>query len=209
MVDAVILTLSQRRFDTYLNASGHNKERAIALYLWNAKVGASFHAPIQACEVALRNRVNHALVAEFGPDWWKSCRFVALIDRERERDLATVRTRILHKGLVLETDQIVAGLSFGFWVGMLQAKYNPVVWSKNLRAAFPSLPANETRQSIFALAGQVASFRNRVSHHEPLIRSNITQIYSDLMKLLLWVCPDTAAWICPHCDVPKIVRQKP
>lgn len=209
MVVAVIQTLSQRRFDTYLYAAGHDQNRAIALYLWNAKLGAAFHMPIQAAEVALRNRVNHALVAEFGPDWWKERAFVRLIDRERTRDLTTVRNRIQHKGLILETDQIVAGLSFGFWVGMLQPKYNPDLWSKHLRASFPSLPATEGRHSLFKLAGDVANFRNRISHHEPLIKTNTMQTYSDLMKLIGWLCHDTAKWVRPHCEAPTIIRQKP
>ena len=44
------------------------------------------------------------------------------------------------------TAQIVAGLSFGFWVGLLQPKYNPDLWSSHLRVAFPHLPATETRE---------------------------------------------------------------
>jgi hypothetical protein len=62
MPQPVIDTMSQRRFETYLQAAGHDRDRAVALYVWNAKIGASFHIPIQAAEVALRNRVNHALV---------------------------------------------------------------------------------------------------------------------------------------------------
>jgi Abi-like protein len=209
MVAVVIQTLSQRRFDTYLQAAGHDQDRAIALYLWNAKLGASFHLPIQAVEIALRNRVNHALVAEFGPDWWNEQRFVALIDRERTRDLDTVRNRIAHKRLILETDQIVAGLSFGFWVGMLHKKHNPAIWSKHLRISFPALPASGDRHSIFKIAGDVANFRNRISHHEPLIKADSMLVYSEIMRLLSWLCPDTAILIRSHCEIPKVVRQKP
>jgi hypothetical protein len=121
----IIATLSRRRFDTYHIAAGHDAERALALYLWNAKLGASFHVPIQAIEVALRNRVNRALMTEFGPNWWSAHRLGLLLDRERINDLETVKSRISRKKLRLDTDQIVASLSFGFWVGMLQAKYNP------------------------------------------------------------------------------------
>lgn len=209
MPERVIGTLSVRRFDTYLHAAGHDRDRAIALYIWNAKLGAAFHIPIQAVQVALRNRVNHALVAEFGPEWWKERRFVALADRERSRDLRTVRSRIAHRGLTLETDQIVAGLSFGFWVGMLQPKYNPVLWGAHLRTSFPHLPAGENRDSLFRLASSVANFRNRISHHEPLIKADGSKVYGEVMRLLTWVCPHTAGWIRPHCEVPKILRVKP
>lgn len=179
------------------------------MYEWNARLGASFHFPIQAVEVALRNRVNLALVAEFGIDWWKDPRFLATMDRERIRDLDTVKARILRKRINLETDQIVAGLSFGFWVGMLQPKYNPVLWGAHLRTAFPHLPPTENRQSLFKVGGEIASFRNKISHHEPLLKINALGRYSDLMKMLRWICPTTADWVKPLCDVPKVVRLKP
>ena len=201
--------MSRRRFDTYLHAAGYNRGRAINLYVRNAKLGASFHIPIQAVEVALRNRVNHALVAEFGPDWWDDTRFNAIIDRERVYDLNTVRSRITRKNLSLETDQIVASLSFGFWVGMLQPKYNPPIWGTHLRTSFPNLPTTESRDSLFASGGKITNFRNRISHHEPLLKANAMGIYSDIMKVLGWLCPDTTTWIRPHCEVPKIVRMKP
>jgi hypothetical protein len=209
MVALIIDTMSPRRFDTYLHAAGHNQERALLLYLWNAKLGASFHIPIQAVEVALRNRINHALVAEFGHDWWSDTKFNAAIDRERIRDLDTVKARITRRGNALETDQIVAGLSFGFWVGMLQPRYNPPIWGTHLRTSFVSLPARETRHSLFKLGGDIANFRNRISHHEPLLKIDAMLLYSEIIKMIRWLCPRTALWIKPHCDVPKIVRQKP
>ena len=76
-----IVTLSQQRFDTYIKAAGHNQPRAFALYVWNAKIGASFHILVQAIEVALRNKVNHALVAEFGADWWSEPKFSVLCSK--------------------------------------------------------------------------------------------------------------------------------
>ncbi|MET3889032.1 hypothetical protein ABIE41_000108 [Bosea sp. OAE506] len=209
MPQPVIDTMSQRRFETYLQAAGHNRTRAVALYIWNAKIGASFHIPIQAAEVALRNRVNHALVSEFGAEWWRETRYLNLADRERERDLETVKSRLVRKGIRLETDQIVAGLSFGFWVGMLHRRYNPPIWGARLRATFPHLPTAENRESLFRRCGEIAGLRNRISHHEPLIKLDAMKQHSDLLKLLSWICPATAQWVRPHCDLPTLVRAKP
>jgi hypothetical protein len=205
----VISTLSHRRFETYHIAAGHNAERALALYLWNAKLGASFHVPIQAVEVSLRNRVNQALTTEFGQHWWRNGRFNSIIDRERIRDLETVKSRITRKRMRLETDQIVAGLSFGFWVGMLQPKYNPPIWGEHLRPSFPHLPSTESRTSLFTLCEDIANFRNRISHHEPLLKSDVTAMFSDIMKLLAWLCPDTEKWVRPHCEVLTVIRSRP
>jgi hypothetical protein len=113
------------------------------------------------------------------------------------------------QGLPLITAQIVAGLSFGFWVGLLQPKYNPALWSSHLRVAFPHLPATETRVTLFKYAGDVATLRNRISHHEPIFKRDLLLDFGELMKLLAWICPDTGAWIRPHCQVPALMRSKP
>jgi hypothetical protein len=209
MYAVVIRTLSVDRFDTYLKAAGHDIDRAIRLYVWNAQIGSSFHIPIQAVEVALRNTINNALVAKFGADWWRNQAFTKLFDRERRTDMDMVIRRIQRKGLPLITAQIVAGLSFGFWVGLLQPKYNPDVWSSQLRVAFPHLPATETRVTLFKYAGDVATLRNRISHHEPIFKRDLLTDFGELMKLLAWICPDTSSWIRPHCQVPALMRSKP
>ena len=117
--------------------------------------------------------------------------------------------RIERKGLPLITAQVVAGLSFGFWVGLLQPKYNPEVWSSQLRGAFPHLPADETRVTLFKYAGDVATLRNRISHHEPIFKRDLLSDFGELMKLLAWICPETGKWIRPHCHVPALMRAKP
>ncbi|SDR56914.1 Abi-like protein [Rhizobiales bacterium GAS113] len=209
MIRVVIQTLSVERFGTYRLAGGHDDARAIALYVWNAQLGEAFHTPIQAVEVGLRNCINHALAAKFGQDWWRERKFRKLLDRERLADLDMVQRRIGRRGLPLVTSQIVAGLSFGFWVGMLHARYNPDIWSGQLRASLPHLPATENRHSLFQKAGAIAFLRNRISHHEPIFKRDILADFRDIMNLIKWICPSTETWIRPHCRVPELARQKP
>lgn len=209
MSDVVIRTLSADRFDTYLKAAGHDQARAMSLYLWNARLGAAFHLPIQAAEVALRNSVNTALVAQFGANWWQMLAFDRLVGPEGRADVDMVKRRVQRKGLGMVTAQIVAGLSFGFWVGLLSPSLNPGLWSFQLRTSFPHLPAHENRGSLFKAAGEVANLRNRISHHEPIFQRDLQLDFRELMKLLAWICPESEAWIRPHCELPAVVRQKP
>jgi hypothetical protein len=208
-IAVVKATISLSRFATYVKAAGHNESRALELYLWNAQLGEAFHTPIQAVEVGLRNCVNAALSALFTPNWWECSNLFSIMDEERKGDLAVVFRRIRNKGLELCTDQVVAGLSFGFWVGMLDGRYNPAIWSKQLRICFPSFPSGRARKSLSAEAGKVATLRNRISHHEPLIGRNISQDFATVMLLLEWICPIKASWIRPHCRVPIVLRQRP
>jgi Abi-like protein len=205
----VIQSMSVARFDTYLRATGHDLNRAFELYVWNARLGAAFQLPIQSIEVCLRNRVSTAMVAEFGPNWWVNARFKTVIEHERQRDIDTVLTRIRHKGLVAHGDQIVASLSFGFWVSMLDRRYNPTIWGRHLRATFPSMPVSIDRERLRRRCSEVARFRNRISHHEPIFNKDASKSNSEFLELLSWLCPETQKWITPMSDVPRLLRQKP
>ncbi|MEN9873284.1 MAG: hypothetical protein RL186_181 [Pseudomonadota bacterium] len=208
-IDAIIDSLSSDRFTTYLDAAGRNPERALQLYAWNARVGEAFYIPCQAVEIGLRNRINHALIAQFGADWWNNERFLKMADKPRNNDLVLVQKRIENRRLPLVTGQIVAGLSFGFWAGMLQARYNPDVWSRQLRKSFPQLPAHIDRKTLSDSILHLLELRNRISHHEPLIRRDLLQDHSRAMQVLNWLCPTKAAWLKPYCRAPIIVREKP
>ena len=185
--------ISEERLGTYLTAAGFDVDRALKLYVWNALIGEAFHLPIQAVEVSLRNRISFAFANAFEPDWWKDDRFLSMLDEERGADIRLVRQRIRNRKLSPVTGQVVAGLSFGFWVGMLHKRYNPLLWSGNLRMAFPSLPADRNRASLPVAAGRVATLRNRIWHHEPIIKRDLSAEYGTIMTLLEWISPAKAA----------------
>ncbi|HEU0081813.1 MAG TPA: hypothetical protein VFQ87_03000 [Bradyrhizobium sp.] len=208
-IDAILSAISPDRFKTYLAGAGYCQQRALELYLWNAKLGEAFHLPIQAVEVALRNSINVALSKAFTANWWECKNLFDLLDDERKADLALVLRRLRNRELELHTGQVVAGLSFGFWVGILDGRYNPPIWSGQLRTTFPFFPADRSRKSLHVNVRKVATLRNRIFHHEPLIGRNNLSDFSGLMTLLEWISPEKAAWIRPHCRVPQIVRERP
>lgn len=209
LIDQLRPVISDERLGTYLTAAGFDADRALRLYLWNAEVGEAFHLPIQAVEVALRNRVQAALASEFGTDWWKSAQLLAALDDDRKADLALVLKRIRNRKLTLGSGQVVAGLSFGFWVGMLQPRYNPLIWGGRLHAAFPDYPANRNRASLAQAASRVAWLRNRIWHHEPIIRLDLSSEYGTVITLLAWLSTPKATWVRTRSRVPELLRQKP
>lgn len=209
LIEQLKPVISEERLGTYLTAAGFDVDRALKLYVWNALIGEAFHLPIQAVEVGLRNRIGFAFAETFGPEWWKDDQFLTMLDDERRADLQLVRQRIRNRKLSPITGQIVAGLSFGFWVGMLHKRYNPLLWSKQLRPAFPSLPLDRSRASLAVMSGRVATLRNRIWHHEPIIKRDLSAEYGAVMTLLQWISPEKAAWLRPYCRVPQLLRQKP
>lgn len=208
-IAAIYRAISPERIGRYLMASGHNPHRAMQLYIWNARIGEAFHLPIQAVEVALRNSVNTALLAQYGTKWWLNPAYQDLIDHDREADLSAVRRRIRNRKQREDIGQIVAGLSLGFWVGMLQPRYNPELWSRQIKNAFPYLPDEKGRKSLAKAAGSIANLRNRISHHEPLIDRDHNKDYKLVMDMLDWLCPHKSRWIAAYSRVPQVIREKP
>lgn len=209
LIDELRPVISDERLGTYLTAAGFDVDRALKLYVWNAQVGEAFHLPIQAVEVALRNRVSMALSAQFGEEWWKKQPLLEALDDGRRTDIEVVLRRIRDRKQPFVPGQVVAGLSFGFWVGMLQRRYHPAIWSTQLRAAFPDLPMNRNRGSLATAASRTAWLRNRIWHHEPIIKLDLSAEYGTVMTLLTWITPAKANWIRPYCRVPVLLRQKP
>lgn len=209
MIRTLETTISAQRLSTYLLAANHNETRALDLYLWNARLGETFHLPLQAVEIAFRNRINAVLILEFGPDWWRAPAFVALASPYQQKEIKSSQDRIGKTGRAVSTGQIVAGLSFGFWVSMLDGHLNPRIWSRHLRTAFPHLPDGYTRAKVQGHMRKMADFRNRIWHHEPIFNKNITQEFSNIMAALGWLCRDKQAWIKPHCKVMQVHRDRP
>ena len=209
LLDQLRPSLSSDRVATYLTAAGFDADRALRIYLWNAHVGEAFHLPIQAVEVALRNSINKGLSNVWGENWWRDPHFLRHAEREQVSDIETAKVRIKRRNKVLCNGQIVATLSFGFWVAMLRPRYNPPVWSSNLRVVFPNLPEDKTRYDLADSAKQSADLRNRIWHHEPIFRMDLSAEFHRVMELLGWICPTTAQWVRPHCRVHSLLRHKP
>ena len=209
LLDRLRPVISDARLSTYLTAAGFDEDRALALYLWNVQIGEAFHLPIQAVEVALRNRIHAAMSQRFGRTWWQDAGLAAELDMERTADLAQVLRRIRNRKLSLDSGQVVAGLSFGFWVGMLQKRYNPPLWAGRLHHAFPDYPVDRNHATMARTAGRVAWLRNRIWHHEPLIGHDLSAEYGNVMTLLGWLSAPKAQWIRANSRVPGLLRQKP
>ena len=206
---SVIATISPERFGSYLKAAGHDQVVAFELYVWNAHMGEAFYTPLQAAEIALRNRIDICLRANFGEHWWRSEAFLLLIAADKRRAIRTVEKRVLKRELPLVTAQIVAGLSFGFWIEVLKPHFAIVSWNETFSEIFPHVPGGESQETLLEKVISIVELRNRISHHEPIFQRDLSKDYATVMTLLKWMCPSTHDWIKPHCRVPAVLRQKP
>ncbi len=197
------------RVTHFLRAAGYDPVRALALHDWNEAVGAAFYPLLQKVELALRVRVESAMAAAFGAAWFADAGFKAITDWAVHEEIATSSRRLMSDGDAVDADGLMAKASFGLWVGLMRPIFNPAVWLDQLRTAFPSLPANEGRHELAALAARAAFLRNRIDHHEPLIGLDISSLHTDITKLLRWIDPVHAARAKAGCTVQQLLRAKP
>lgn len=104
---------------------------------------------------------------------------------------------------------MVATLSFGFWDSMLAGRYNPLLWSRHLATSFPDLPRGVDRDALKRRSSAVLNLRNRISHHEPLIRLDLRQQDDDILDMVAWICPQTRIWMEPHLTLPGVLSSRP
>jgi hypothetical protein len=203
-------TISAPRWGTYLEAAGFHEDAACALYVWNAAVGQSFHFPLQAVEVALRNVIGSALRSQFGPSWWRDLHCCTCLGEDRTAEIDKAAHRIRRKyGGEPHTDQVVASLMLGFWVALLKRQYTGALWDHETEAAFPHLDEPRHVRVVSTAGDRVQEIRNRIFHHEPLIGRDLSGDYANMLRMLGWICPDTRDWVRGLCSVPVVLRQRP
>lgn len=171
--------LSAPRFAVYLSAAG-SRRQALDLYEWNVSLAAAFHHDLAHLEVALRNAYDAAIVATTPPGlghWtkdpyrlfpvrWRSARDGTRIDTNRTPREQLVRaTR--EAGRDAPPGKIVAELTFGFWRYLSTAAHHDPLWIPHLHGAF--VPGT-SRRAVDRPVGRLHQFRNRIAHHEPLLR---------------------------------------
>lgn len=108
---------------------------------------------------------------------------------------------------MVSPDKIIAELTFGFWVTLLNSEYELTLW-KGLRLAFPYMPKKERkRKNVSAPCNSLRKLRNRVFHHESICwdLNYISNIHSRLVQVLGWMNSDMPTWLEQIDNFQKVV----
>ncbi|MEU1744599.1 hypothetical protein ACPXB5_14655 [Micromonospora arida] len=184
--DWIRRAFSVPRLNPYLTESGQVADKAVELYWWNIEVSAAFYGPLHCLEIALRNALHDQLCRRFGrPDWWASAS-VPLTDHGiRLVTEATLKCR--RRGLTPPSaDDVVAELSFGFWVSLLSnrrgSSYDRLLWVPTLHLAFPHHSGR--RDELHTAFETMRLLRNRIMHYEPIHHRDLAADRRKLYYLL-------------------------
>lgn len=199
--------LSEPRMAPYLRGAGHDKTKALALYEWSSRTSAAAFEVVGHFEVLLRNAIDRCLRVHFreeqcGIPWFllptPGGEYVAeTVTAVRER------LRPLHKE---SRHQIIAGLSFGFWSGILGPRYEGL-WRDCLRRAFPN--SSGDRKQVAVAIERVRKFRNRLAHHDSLINVDIPFEVRQVVELASFIDHDAARWLQRCSNVMEVYAQRP
>jgi len=184
-------TISPARLSTYQTASGGSKADAVLLYYWNIALGQSLHLPIQSVEVSLRNTISDSIESLFGQQWYAAIKFQMILTPWAKKTLKeavkkTARNRRNNKPVT--AGDVIANLTFGFWRELLKTHYDPHIWRKKLSVAFPNLPPTKNNQDVYNSVDKIIKLRNRISHHEPIIKGGLMPLYNSMLDTIPVYC---------------------
>ena len=203
---AVAGWLAPARLLPYLKAAREDPDKALQLYLWNTHLASACFETVSHVEVILRHAMDVQLSHHFqdevcGIPWF--LRPIAATQKAQSRiddDIETVRRRV--RDLRRETrDQIIAGLSFGFWANLLHSDHEQL-WRDCLSQAFPG--SSGRRKDVAAVVEPLRVFRNRLAHHDSLLSINVIFQRDQLLRLAGWIDPTAAAWVSANERITEV-----
>ena len=196
---------SQPRLIPYVNAARLDGTHAVDRYQWNLQASEAFHPALSCLEISLRNALQVKLHGLYGrADWWVAAPLRKVDDDKIRRVQADVRIR---KGAKASADDIIAELSFGFWVSLLNRTYDRRFWVPALHGAFPHYQGN--RRALYDNFDAMRLLRNRIMHHEPIHHRHLEADHAKIYRLLGYMAPDAVVWLKRFDRVPVVLAGRP
>ncbi|MFI5926174.1 hypothetical protein ACIA3K_09305 [Micromonospora sp. NPDC051543] len=205
--------VSSGRFRSYLDAAGGDHSRACELYEWNVALSAASFEAFHYVEVVVRNAIDLAMQRHFneagrGIPW-----FLLPISTNKavqdsiDQSVLQVRVRLRNENSSKEKrDQVIAGLSFGFWVNLLGPKHEQL-WREAIHKAFPH--SSGKRHDVVTALERLRVFRNRLAHHDSLLAADVPFRLTQMIDVLGWADPDAATWLANNERVSQVHAARP
>jgi hypothetical protein len=210
--------LSQERFATYLTAAGSDPSRALALYEWNVAASAALLHDLAHLEVALRNAYDRALRTGSDLPWTdvRSPLFAPLTHGPAQADInARFREQLASArrsaaNVVVGTPRhgdVVAQLGFGFWRYLSSKRHEKALWVPYLHQAF--VAGTDRALHVDQPLTRLHRIRNRVAHHEPLLRVDLVARLADVCALAVRLDQDLGRYVWATSSVGRCATERP
>lgn len=176
--------LSSDRFETYLALANYNRQEALGLYKQNIRSSEKLYTILHILEVCLRNRIDEILSQEFGSEWY----YGHLIEFLATQKLLIKEVTAKNKG-----GRLIAHLPFGFWTAFFSRAYDGL-WRHKLRFIFDK-KGPLTRSEIARILKDLRILRNRVAHHESILKLDLEKLEKEAFTLIEWLSESALLWL--------------
>lgn len=208
----VVEWLSTERLRRYQIAAGHDDERALRLYEWNATVNAALLHDFAHFEVGVRNLYDRGLRLSLQPGenhWLDPTPLQRIFprphggDRRTRGDVQKARDRVGGSGA--PPGAVMAELTFGFWATLTAHRLNSTAWPYLEQV----LPDQTDRTRLHDSMTQLRRTRNRVAHHEPVVPSNVETTLRRMRRIAQYVSREFADHLDAMSTVRTLLAQRP
>ncbi len=169
---------------------------SLEAYSSNLKKAKELYIPLSILEVSLRNSINSLFEHFYGASW-----IVNEAQFLKSKEIAKIefaKEKIRKNREQVTQDKLVSELSFGFWTALFQSAYADKMRIAYLKQIFPNLPPKNIelidRKTISAKLNHIRKFRNRVFHHENIIKDEFTDIENDISEILAYFNDEVCAF---------------
>ena len=208
-IDILSGAFSSQRLEKYINLYNGDVTKVAAHYKANIALSESLYTSLSVFEVTLRNALSKELERMMGRKDWYSVFPSNPALKSLTSEVTVAIRHISQRGEMVSPDKIIAELTFGFWVTLLNSEYELTLW-KSLRLAFPHMPKKDRkRKNVSSPCNALRKLRNRVFHHESICwdLDYITDIHNRLVMVLGWINKDMPSWLDEVDNFCKVVDE--
>ncbi len=177
---------SNKSMERYFRLYPDDENRAILHYECNLELTEAFYTTLSVFEVTLRNALCRELETMTGrEDWYATFPTVPGLSH-LNRYITQASRQIIGRHETITASKIVAELTLGFWVSLLNSEYERLLW-KDLRRAFPFMPKKDRqRKNVSAPLNTFRVFRNRVFHNESICwnLNRVEEIHHEMITVM-------------------------
>lgn len=181
--------LSSDRFETYLILARRDHCEALSLYRDNIHISHRFYTILHIVEICLRNKIDCRLNSKFGCTWYENGA-VSLISSQTK---LLIESRQNDKRNNQNCGNLIASLPFGFWTSFFGRHFEEL-WRHELRFVFDG-PKSLTRGYIATQLKDLRYIRNRIAHHECILKLNLKKVEEVSFELIDWLSPTALSWL--------------
>ena len=200
---------STDRMERYFSLYPDDELRAIAHYECNLMLAESLYVSLSVFEVTLRNALSRELETMTGrKDWYAIFPTTAGL-RSLNRYITEASQHIVARNEQISSSKIIAELTLGFWVSLLNSEYERTLWQA-LRRAFPYMPKNERRRkNVSTPLNTFRRVRNRIFHNESICWNldRVEEIHSEMLKVIGWMNRDLPEWVVAQERFENVCRE--